>query len=83
MFFLAIAVVRGLLNMGLNILGIVGYKINNFLNSLYDTLTSPFRPKPTESDIEDPNYYQATEEKPKRYSEEDGEYIDYKKTKTL
>lgn len=37
-----------------------------------------FRPKPTESEIEDMNYYRETEERPKRYEDSDGSYTSYK-----
>jgi len=79
--FLAIAVVKGLLNMGFNVISIIGYKINSAINSFLDFITSPFRAKPVESDLEDPNYYQATEEKEKKYNDLDGDYVSYKKVK--
>jgi len=77
--FVAIALVRGLLNMGFNVLSIIGYKINGLINDTLDFITSPFRAKPTESEIEDPNYFQATEEKEKKYNDHDGDYIKFKK----
>ena len=40
-----------------------------------------FRPSPIESEIEDINYYKPTEEHPKLYTEEDGEYVRYKTVK--
>ncbi len=40
-----------------------------------------FRPTPTESEIDDINYYRPTEERPKFYTSEDGKYISYKETK--
>lgn len=79
LFFLAIALLRGLFSMGANILSIIGYRINNAINSFIDLLTSPFRAKPVESELDDPDYYQTTQEHPKRYSASDGEYVEYKK----
>lgn len=78
---IALAVIRSVMSMGINVLKILGYKISDMIDDIWDFLTAPFRAKPVESDIEDPNYYQPTEERPKRYSESDGEYIAYKKIK--
>ena len=39
----------------------------------------PFRPTPTESEIEDMNYFVETSAKEKIYSDEDGEYVSFKK----
>ena len=37
-----------------------------------------FRPKPLESEIDNPNYFNQTELKEKLYDKEDGEYVSYK-----
>lgn len=79
--FLAISLVKGLMNMGFNILSIISFKINNIINGILDFFTAPFRDKPVESELDDPNYYRETEERPKRYERTDGEYTSYKKVK--
>lgn len=55
-------------------------KIGFFLTDCWEFITKPFRPKPLESDF-DSNYYTHTEEQPKRYSENDGDYVNFKKEK--
>lgn len=77
--FLAIIVVRDLLNMGANAISILSYKIRLLCFDFIEFFASPFKPKPVESLLENTSYYHPTEERPKRYGPGDGIYISFKR----
>ncbi len=65
----------GLVRLLINTLEDIVYGIRSAFRNLLDKL---FLPSPLESEIEDPDYYTKTKERPKRYSKKDGEYTSYK-----
>ncbi len=73
--FLVPSLLLGLVRLFINTLEDIFYGIRSAIRNLLDKL---FLPSPLESEIEDPDYYSKTEERPKRYSKEDGEYTSYK-----
>lgn len=66
-----ISLVRGLLRTAVDVLYGLYLTVREWWFGL-------FRPTPTESKIEDINYYRPTEERPKYYDKEDGKYVSYK-----
>ncbi len=69
-----ISLVRGLLKTTVDVLYGLWLTLEEWFYGL-------FRPTPTESYIEDMNYYHPTEERPKLYAPDDGEYVSYKSIK--
>ncbi|MBR0036063.1 MAG: hypothetical protein IJP70_00315 [Bacteroidales bacterium] len=67
----ALSLVRGVVN-----------TLGDIVIGLYLTVKDFFRklflPKPLESKIENMDYFVETEEKPKIYDKEDGEYVSFK-----
>jgi len=70
------------------VLSLVRSVLNTSVNVLYglyltikEKIVALFQPTPTESDIDNINYYRETEERPKYYDKEDGEYVSFKETK--
>ena len=69
-----ISVVRG----AISTMGDVVYEL--YL-TVRDRIMQPFRPTPVEAEIDDMDYYVETSAKEKIYSDEDGEYVSFKKLK--
>lgn len=69
-----ISIVRGVINTAFNV-------VYGLYLTVCDYLRRPFRPTPTESEIEDMNYFVETSAKEKIYNKEDGEYVSFKKIK--
>ncbi|MBO6012847.1 MAG: hypothetical protein J6P82_04950 [Bacteroidales bacterium] len=67
----ALAIFRTVANtLGTIVLGVY-YSVRDFFHNL-------FAPKPVESDIDNPDYFVETTEKPKLYNKDDGEYTSFK-----
>lgn len=71
---LGVSLVRGLLKTTVDVLYGLWLTVREWWYSL-------FRPTPTESEIEDINYYRDTHQRPKYYTKDDGEYVSFKKVK--
>ena len=69
-----ISIVRGAINTAFNV-------VYGLYLTIVDALCRPFRPTPVESEIDDMNYYAETSAKEKIYTQEDGEYVSFKKIK--
>ena len=68
---MAISLVRGAIDTTINV--IIGLYL-----TIKERILKLFRPKPLESEIDNPNYFNQTELKEKLYDKEDGEYVSYK-----
>lgn len=77
-FLLFIVIVMMVLSLVRNAFGFVFNVIYGAWLSARDWWHGLFRPTPVESEIEDMNYYHETEERPKLYEDEDGEYTSFK-----
>lgn len=71
---MAISLVRGAINTTINV--IIGLYL-----TIKERILQLFRPKPLESEIDNPNYFNQTELKEKLYDKEDGEYVSYREIK--
>ncbi len=69
-----ISVVRGAIST-------MGDVVYGLYLTVRDRVMRPFQPTPVESEIDDMNYYVETSSKEKIYSDEDGEYVSFKKIK--
>lgn len=78
LFIIAIVIVMLVLSLVRTAFRTLGDVLYGLVLTIEDWWYGLFRPKPTESDIEDMNYFHETEEKPKRYDEEDGDYTSFK-----
>ena len=72
--FMAVAIVRGVIKTS-------GDIVYGLYLTIREKLIALFRPKPTESVIDDVNYYRETELRPKFYDKSDGSYIRFKNLK--
>ncbi|MBQ7238210.1 MAG: hypothetical protein IJS20_05405 [Bacteroidales bacterium] len=71
---MAISLVRGAINTTINV--IIGLYL-----TIKERILKFFRPKPLESEIDNPNYFNQTELKEKLYDKEDGEYVSFREIK--
>ena len=71
---MAISLVRGAINTTINV--IIGLYL-----TIKERILQLFRPKPLESEIDNPNYFNQTELKEKLYDKEDGKYVSYREIK--
>ena len=72
--FMAVAIVRGVIKTS-------GDIVYGLYLTIREKFIALFRPTPTESYIDDVNYYRPTELRPKLYSKSDGVYTSFRKVK--
>lgn len=77
----AVSIVGGAFRILRQLMADIWNSIADACSRFWRWITTPLRPKPLERQIDDPNYYNPTEEAPKRYDKTDGIVTSFKKVK--